>query len=98
MALHDIVIDVSDAQGRIDWLSVAGPGIKVAIVKATERDMFTASTWHANPSGATAAGIKVVPYHFIGPGCIVDQIAHFQSVVGWPEEWLMHWIGRAIGP
>src|SRR5215831_1483533 len=82
MALLDVVIDVSDAQGRIDWPSVANTGVKVAIVKATESDTFTASTWHANLRGATGMGIKVIPYHFIGRGRIVDQFAHFQSVVG----------------
>jgi len=44
MALLDVVIDVSDAQGRIDWPLVAPAGIKVAIVKAIEGDMFVAST------------------------------------------------------
>jgi hypothetical protein len=99
MALLDVVIDVSDAQGRIDWLSVAHAGIKVAMVKATEGDMFTASTWHANLRGATGMGIKVIPYHFIGPGRIVDQVAHFQSVAGLTNgiAYALDWEGQRTG-
>jgi lysozyme len=82
MPLFDQVIDVSDAQGRIDWQAVASSGIAVAMVKATEGETFAANTWHANQRGATQAGIKVVPYHFVRPGDMAAQAAHFQEVSG----------------
>lgn len=44
MALSDVAIDVSGAQGRIDWRLVAEAGIRVAMVKATDGNTFTAST------------------------------------------------------
>jgi GH25 family lysozyme M1 (1,4-beta-N-acetylmuramidase) len=79
MALHDVVIDVQMRRAGSTSRRSPGPGSKS---KATEGDMFTASTWHANLRNATAVGIKVVPYHFVAPGRIVDQVAHFQSLVG----------------
>jgi len=82
VALLDLVIDVSDAQGRIDWPAVAASGIAVAMIKATEGETFTASSWHANQRGAAAAGIKVIPYHFVRPGDMSVQAAHFQNVAG----------------
>jgi lysozyme len=82
MALFDVVIDVSDAQGRIDWSAVAAKGVKVAMAKATEGADFTANTWHVNQRDATDAGIKVVPYHFVRPVDVATQVAHFQSVAG----------------
>jgi lysozyme len=82
MALLDVVIDVSDAQGNIDWSAVAGAGIRVAMVKATEGATFTASTWHANQRGAERAGIKVIPYHFVRPGSVTDQTANFRAAAG----------------
>jgi lysozyme len=82
MALLDVVIDVSHGQGDIDWRSVAEAGIKVAMVKATEGHTFTDSAWHANLRGATQAGIKVIPYHFLRAGAAEDQAAHFRDVVG----------------
>lgn len=44
MALLDIVIDVSDSQGTIDWAAVQQAGIRVAMIKATEGTNFTAHT------------------------------------------------------
>lgn len=99
MALLDVVIDVSDAQGIIDWAAVAGDGITVAMVKATEGATFTASSWHANQRGATQAGIKVIPYHFIRPGDAAAQAAHFQEVAGLAQGMVcaLDWEGTRTG-
>ena len=82
MALLDIVIDVSDAQGAIDWQAAQAAGIRVAMIKATQGTGFTAHTWAANSAGARAAGIAVVPYHFLTDDDPAAQAQHFQSVAG----------------
>ena len=62
-------IDVSYAQGAIDWSKVANAGIKFAIIRAGFRGYGTgrivADEWfERNIKGATAAGIKVGVYFF----------------------------------
>jgi hypothetical protein len=54
MALLDVVIDVSDAQGQIDWPRVAAAGIKLAMIKASEGETFKARTFDTNRAGALA--------------------------------------------
>jgi GH25 family lysozyme M1 (1,4-beta-N-acetylmuramidase) len=82
MALLDVVIDVSDAQGTIHWDDVAAAGIKVAMIKATEGATFAAETWPANSAGAAAAGITVIPYHFMTNADPAAQADHFHKVAG----------------
>jgi lysozyme len=82
MAPLDVVIDVSDAQGVIDWAAVANAGIKVAFVKATEDASFAARRWPMNKREAEKAGLKVIPYHFIGRANFERQAAHFRDVAG----------------
>ena len=62
-------IDVSYAQGAIDWNRVMKAGIKFAIIRAAFRGYGTgrivADEWfERNIKGATAAGIKVGVYFF----------------------------------
>ena len=62
-------IDVSYAQGAIDWNRVAKAGIKFAIIRAAFRGYGTgrivADEWfERNIKGAAAAGIKVGVYFF----------------------------------
>ena len=62
-------IDVSYAQGAIDWNRVVKAGIKFAIIRAAFRGYGTgrivADEWfERNIKGATAAGIKVGVYFF----------------------------------
>jgi hypothetical protein len=80
MALLDSVIDVSDAQNKIDWHKVAAAGIKVAMIKATEGATLTADTWKTNRDGAKNAGIAVIPYHFLTKADAKSQADHFSSV------------------
>ena len=79
MPLLDIVIDVSDAQGTVHWGDVFAAGIRVAMIKATEGATFTAHTWAANSAGAKAAGLKVIPYHFMTNADPAAQAAHFRT-------------------
>jgi hypothetical protein len=78
----DICIDVSDAQKVIDWPAVAGAGIRIAFVKATEGATFTAKTFERNRTQAAAAGIVVIPYHFLRHDDPQGQIRHFRAVTG----------------
>ena len=62
-------IDVSYAQGVIDWNKVANAGIKFAIIRAAFRGygtgrIVTDEWFERNIKGATAAGIKVGVYFF----------------------------------
>jgi lysozyme len=83
MPLLDIVIDVSDAQGsNVHWADVFDAGIKVAMIKATEGATFTAHTWAANSAEARAAGIIVIPYHFMTNADPAAQADHFHTVAG----------------
>ena len=99
MALLDIVIDVSDAQGsNIHWADVADAGIKVAMIKATEGATFTAHTWAANSAAARAAGILVIPYHFMTNAAPAAQAAHFHTVAGLVPgaAYALDWEGRVL--
>lgn len=60
-------IDVSDAQGSINWSRVSSSGINFAYIKATEGTTFVASTGARNRAGATAAGIPFGSYDFARP-------------------------------
>lgn len=63
-----IGIDISQAQGTIDWVKVAANGVKFAFIKATEGITVIDSQFHKNMAGARAAGIICSPYHFFHPG------------------------------
>lgn len=82
MALLDFAIDVSDAQGTIDWRRVAGAGIRVAMIKATEGATFIARHWEYNSRSARAAGILVIPYHFMTHADPPAQAANFAQATG----------------
>lgn len=64
-------IDVSRWQGTIDWNEVKADGIAFAIVKAGGSDsgFYTDKNFLANVAGATAAGVHVGAYYFVGKKC-----------------------------
>ena len=89
-------IDVSYAQGVIDWNKVANAGIKFAIIRAAFRGYGTgrivADEWfERNIKGATAAGIKVGVYFFSQAinetegaeeaDYIINQIKHYKVIL-----------------
>ena len=57
-------IDVSEYQGKIDWLTIASQDISFAFIKATEGSGYTDPYFSENFSGAQAAGLRVGAYHF----------------------------------
>lgn len=80
--VFDGVIDVSHHNGAIDWPAVAAAGIVLSFIKATQGTGFVDRVFEANRRGAAAAGIAVVPYHFLDPGDGEAQAAHFLDVAG----------------
>ena len=80
--VFDGVIDVSHHNGAIDWPAVAAAGIALAFIKATQGVGFVDPVFERNRGAASAAGILVVPYHFIDATDPDRQAAHFLSVAG----------------
>jgi GH25 family lysozyme M1 (1,4-beta-N-acetylmuramidase) len=60
-------IDVSNWQGSIDWLQVAGDGYTFAFAKATEGTGFTDVTYAVNRAGTQGLGLRIGAYHFARP-------------------------------
>ena len=66
-------IDVSYAQGRVDWAGAAAEGVEFAMVKASQGRLladpdsgpFTDPWFARNVRGAAAAGIAVGVYHYL---------------------------------
>ncbi|HTT79120.1 MAG TPA: GH25 family lysozyme [Stellaceae bacterium] len=76
----DAVIDVSHHNGAIDWPAVAAAGIALAFVKATQGERFVDPAFARNRRAAAAAGILVVPYHYLDGADPAAQAAHFAAV------------------
>ena len=83
--VFDGVIDVSHHNGAIDWPAVAGAGIALAFIKATQGTAFIDPAFERNRNAAVTAGILVVPYHFIDTADPDRQAGHFLSVTGLEE-------------
>jgi GH25 family lysozyme M1 (1,4-beta-N-acetylmuramidase) len=76
-------IDISDAQGTINWTSVRAAGVRFAVMKATQGTYNTQHTFAANWSGARRAGVLRAAYHFFDPTQDgVAQANHFLAVMG----------------
>jgi lysozyme len=80
--VFDGVIDVSHHNGVVDWPAVAGAGIALAFVKATQGARFVDPTFDRNRTGAAAAGVLTVPYHFVDAADPELQARHFITVAG----------------
>jgi len=79
----DGIIDVSHYNVDIDWRAVAGAGIALAFIKASEGDRFVDPRFAENRAAAEAVGILVVPYHFVDAGAAAaDQARHFIAAAG----------------
>ncbi len=91
--VFDGVIDVSHHNGPIDWPAVAAAGIALAFVKASQGTGFADPRFAANRRGAAAAGILVVPYHFLVRGEAEAQARHFLAVaeLGPGEPAMLDW-------
>ena len=75
-------IDVSHHQGRIDWSSLPGQGVRFAYIKASEGEQYRDSRFQENWQGASSAGLARGAYHFFSfcrPGAA--QAANFIATV-----------------
>jgi lysozyme len=78
--VFDGVIDVSHHNGAIDWPAVAGAGIALAFIKATQGAGFVDPAFERNRSAAVKTGVLVVPYHFLDTVDSDRQAEHFLGV------------------
>ena len=105
----DGVVDVSHYNGAIDWPAVADAGIALAFVKATQGVGFVDPAFERNRDAAVAAGIMVVPYHFLDTSDADRQAEHFLALtaIGAAQPAMLDWetaatlasvvqIGRAV--
>jgi GH25 family lysozyme M1 (1,4-beta-N-acetylmuramidase) len=60
-------VDVSNYQGSVDWLQVAGEGYSFAFAKASEGTTFTDVTYAVNRTGTAGIGLRLGAYHFARP-------------------------------
>lgn len=91
-------IDVSYAQGKIDWKKVKTAGIDFAIIKASQGKLlanprsgaFTDPQFKENMKGAAAVGIPVGVYHYLCAGNVKEaekEANYFLSVIRpWREK------------
>ena len=78
-----IGVDISGANGDIDWQRVAASGIKFAFIKATEGITYVDPKFHQNWANARSAGVICSPYHFFHPGDDAQKSSKaFLDVIG----------------
>src|SRR5271154_7351490 len=75
--VFDGVIDVSHHNGAIDWPAIAGAGIALAFIKATQGVDFVDPAFERNRGAAVNAGVLAVPYHFLDTADPDRQAEHF---------------------
>ena len=95
ITLLDVCIDVSHHNGIIDWAAVAGSGIQVAMIKATQGQGSTDPLWITNRDGAIAAGIQVIPYHFTNSDDPAAQAANLVQHCTPGQPYALDWEGVA---
>lgn len=79
-----LVVDVSNAQGQVDWAKVAAAGVHGAFYKASEGATFIDPFHAQNRAGAARAKIHAGAYHFARPdrNDPAHEADHFAAVVG----------------
>lgn len=80
--VFDGVIDVSHHNGGVEWAPVAASGIALSFIKATQGADFADPRFATNRASAAAAGVLVVPYHFVDTGDPAAQARHFLDAAG----------------
>lgn len=66
-ATNILGIDVSSAQGSINWASVHGAGVEFAFAQATEGNYFQDSSFKTYMVNGKAAGVQMGAAHFSRP-------------------------------
>lgn len=78
-----IAADFSHWNGTIHWPQVAKAGIRICMLKATQGSSTDPEIedWFAdNADQAEAAGLAVIPYHFLDRSPMATQARHFIEV------------------
>lgn len=73
-------LDLSAYQGVPGFAQLRVDGIEVVIIKLTEGVDGTDARGLANVAAARAAGLRVLPYHFLRAGSPEQQAFHFRSI------------------
>jgi lysozyme len=60
-------VDISTLQGNVDFPALAAAGIRFVIIRCGVGNDGIDANFHTNVANATAAGLKVMAYHFIFP-------------------------------
>ena len=96
----DGVVDVSHHNGAIDWPAVAGAGIALAFIKATQGTGFVDPAFERNRNAAIAAGILAVPYHFLDTSDPDRQAGNFlaEAELGAGQPAMLDWETAATLP
>lgn len=79
-----LVVDVSNAQGKVNWQQVAAGGIHAGFAKATEGVHYTDAFQAMNRAGAAKAKVHLGLYHFARPDLNDPEAEadHFAQVIG----------------
>jgi GH25 family lysozyme M1 (1,4-beta-N-acetylmuramidase) len=80
------IIDCSSAQhpkgAPINWGQVKAAGVTTAIIKATQGQHYANPFFHQDVTGAKAAGLDVLAYHYCGFTAADLEAAWFVTVAG----------------
>ena len=79
-----LVVDVSNVQGMVDWRLIAAAGVHGGFYKATEGVHFVDAYQAHNRAGAARAKIHAGAYHFARPDLNDphQEADHFAAVIG----------------
>ena len=77
-----IAMDASHNNGPLDHARIAGAGIDIAMIKSSQGTAFVDPRFAENRVGFTAAGVAVIPYHFLTIGDPEAQADHFIATAG----------------
>lgn len=81
-AVNRLVLDLSHHNTVTSWAQIKAAGIVGVIYKATEDDDYTDPTYARAREEAQGAGLLWGAYHFLRPGDMRKQAAHFINAVG----------------
>jgi lysozyme len=78
---NPVVVDLSHHNPEPDWAALRAAGTVGVIHKATEGASYVDPTLFARASAAMKAGLKWSTYHFLRPGSMDAQMAHYINTI-----------------
>ena len=80
---HDLVaVDLSHYQGECDFVTAKRAGLVGVIHKASEGTGYVDPDYHARRKAVLDAGLAFASYHFMRPGKVAEQMAHYLVTAG----------------